>query len=148
MIIQDLKNSAYGQLLSRKRVFLKFLVAGGICGLLDLILLYLFTSVFGLWYLYSGIISFFIVSVFGFFLNKKITFQDARKNSPNQYVKYIIVILIGMIINNIFLFVLTGVFAVWYIASRIFSSLIALIWNYYGNRRFIFSGAEERVLSN
>ena len=124
--------------LSNKKTFIKFFITGGFCGLLDLVLLYFFTDTLGIWYIYSGIISFIFVSLISFLINKNLTFKDGSKNSVNQYSKYFLVILVGMAINNLFLFVFTDLFAIWYIISRIFSSLIALIWNYSASKKFIF----------
>ena len=118
--------------------FLKFFIAGGFCGLLDLLLIYYFTDILGLWYLYSGILSFIIVSVVSFSLNKNITFKDKNENLQRQYLKYVLVILIGMTINNSFLYIFTDLLGVWYVVSRVFSSLIALIWNYTASKKFVF----------
>jgi len=124
--------------LYKRITFLKFFIAGGFCGLLDLLLLYFFTDIFGLWYLHSGILSFIIVSVISFLLNKKITFRDKNENYKSQYLRYVFIILIGMIINNSFLYVFTDILGIWYVISRVFSSLIALIWNYTASKKFVF----------
>lgn len=124
--------------LNKRRTFLKFFIVGGFCGLLDLTFLYFFTDIIGLWYFYSGILSFILVSVASFFLNKNITFKDRNKNYKKQYIIYFFITFIGLIINNSFLFIFTHFLGLWYIISRIFSSLIALGWNYSINRKFIF----------
>lgn len=128
----------YFQFMNKRLIFIKFFIVGGFCGLLDLVLLYLLTDIFGIWYIYSGIISFSIVSAISFFLNKNITFKDRNKNNTNQYLRYTAVILVGMTINNFFLFAFTDILGIYYIVSRIFSSLIALIWNYSASKKFIF----------
>lgn len=48
-------------------------VAGNLLGIL---LLYVFTSVFGIWYLFSQIIGLGIVAVLSFLANKHFTFKD------------------------------------------------------------------------
>lgn len=118
--------------------FIKFFIIGGFSGFLDLILLYIFTEFMGIWYFYSGIFSFLFVSIIGYLLNKKITFKNTDNNLTVQYIKYTFGILIGMAINNLFLFIFTNIFGVWYILSRVFSSLIALIWNYSFSKKVIF----------
>jgi putative flippase GtrA len=138
MIEDPSTKNSYLRFFSVNKTFVRFFIVGGFCGLTDLVLLYLFTNYLDIWYLYSGIASFFIVSVISFFLNKKITFKDDNVNKTSQYIKYTVVILVGMIINNSFLFVFTDILKVWYILSRVFSSLIALSWNYSASKRFIF----------
>jgi putative flippase GtrA len=126
------------QFLKKRLTFIKFFFVGGFCGLFDLALLYFFTDILHIWYFYSGIISFIIVSFVSFALNKKVTFKNSDRKNSEQYLKYTGIILVGMIINNFFLFALTNMLGMWYIFSRIFSSLIALIWNYSSSKKFIF----------
>ena len=122
-----------------KNTFLKFFLVGGFCGLLDLLFLYFLTDIVGLWYLYSGILSFIVVSVISFLLNKNLTFGDKNKNYKSQYLFYAFVTFIGLIINNSFLFVFTEFLGLWYIFSRVCSSLIALGWNYTVSKKIIFN---------
>lgn len=121
-----------------KKTFFRFAFIGGFCALLDLALLYTLTDLFNIWYILSGIVSFLTVSVIGFYLNKKVVFRLHNSASFILYSKFLIIILIGMIINNLFLFIFTDFFGIWYIISRILSSLVALIWNYFGNKK-VFS---------
>jgi|AntRauTorckE6833_2_1112554.scaffolds.fasta_scaffold22638_2 putative flippase GtrA len=124
--------------LFKKITFLKFLVVGGTCASLDLIILYSLTEFVGLWYIYSGTISFFVVSVVSFLLNKKFTFEDKNENKKNQYTKYVCVIFVGIVINNLFLYIFTEFLLIWYVISRVLSSLVALIWNYNMSKKIIF----------
>lgn len=121
-----------------RRIFLKFVIVGGFCGILDLLLIYFFTDIMNVWYIYSGIISFILVSVVSFFLNKIITFKNKDGNYKNQYLGYLLIITGGIMINNFFLYVFTDMLGLWYVISRIFSSLIALFWNYRLNKVLIF----------
>lgn len=118
--------------------FLRFFVIGGVSGIIDLTLLYVFTSILGLWYLYSGILSFAIVSIISFVLHKTITFRNTDRKYYRQYLKFFGIILIGMIMNNGLLFVFTQVVGLWYILSRILSSLIVMLWNYFNNAKRVF----------
>ena len=129
---------SYFQFLNKKIIFLKFFIVGGFCGFLDLLLLYFFTDILHIWYFYSGIIAFMIISIVSFLLNKNITFQDKNKNHVSQYAKYAVIILVGMAINNSFLYIFTDIVGIWYIISRVFSSLIALTWNYTMSKKIIF----------
>lgn len=125
------------QWLAQQR-FLRFLIMGGLAGSIDLLLLYFFTSILGLWYIYSGILSFGIVSIISFVLHKRFTFKNDRPDYYQQYFKFSLVILGGMIINNGLLFIFTQTFGLWYIFSRILSSLIAMSWNYFNNAKRVF----------
>lgn len=118
--------------------FLRFLIIGGLAGSIDLLLLYFFTSILGLWYIYSGILSFGIVSIISFVLHKRFTFRNDHPDYYQQYFKFFLVILGGMIINNGLLFIFTQTFGLWYIFSRILSSLIAMFWNYINNVKRVF----------
>lgn len=101
-------------------------------------LLYFFTSILGLWYLYSGIISFSIVSIISFVLHKTFTFRNTAPNYYQQYFKFFGIILAGIIMNNGLLFIFTNLLGLWYILSRVLSSLIVMLWNYFNNAKRVF----------
>lgn len=116
-----------------------FFVVGGTCTAIDLALLYCLTDVLGLWYVYSGVISFIIVSAISFILHKTISFVDRQDKFHKQYVKFLFVVSVGMVINNSTLFVLTHFVGLWYIISRLVASFIAMIWNYTANSKLVFN---------
>lgn len=70
---------------------IKFVIIGGLSALLDLGLLYLFTDVFGFYYLLSACMSFNIVLFIAFFVHKKYTFVCTRKDIMKQYISFFIV---------------------------------------------------------
>jgi putative flippase GtrA len=122
-----------------------FFVIGGSCGLLDLAILYTLTDVFKIWYLYAGVISFLIISIISFFLHKTISFNSASTNYRQQYIQFLFVITVGIVINNSVLYICTSLLGIWYLTSRIISSLVAMIWNYWFNSRIVFTSPMQHL---
>lgn len=115
-----------------------FFAIGGACALLDLGLLYLLTDRLGIWYLFSGMLSFLVTATLNFALNKRFTFHNDSPEYRRQYSKFILVAIMGLAINTMILFLCTSVLGVWYMASRVVASLTAMVWNYLMNSKVVF----------
>lgn len=115
-----------------------FFIVGGTCTVIDLFFLYYLTDVLGLWYIHSGIISFIVVSAISFILHKTISFNDGQKNLRTQYIKFLMVVSVGIVINNTILYLLTHFVGLWYIISRLGASFVAMVWNYTANSKLVF----------
>ncbi|MEI6774014.1 MAG: GtrA family protein [bacterium] len=59
--------------------FIRYSLGGGIAALLDLLLLYVFTDVIGIYYLHSAILAFLVSVSFAYFFQKYITFRNYSK---------------------------------------------------------------------
>ena len=75
-------------------------------------------------------IAFYLQNLLGYFAYKKDAFL--------QFGKFALIGTMGMIVNLIFLYILTDLAKVYYLASAIFAFLIALIHNYLLNKTFTF----------
>jgi putative flippase GtrA len=72
------RNASSGR--THKEIANYFLIAV-IGNLLGIAFLYIFTAIFGIWYLYSQVIGLGIVALLSFIANKNLTFQN-NKNTP------------------------------------------------------------------
>ncbi len=121
-----------------KKTFPIFFVVGGFCAVLDLALIYIFTDLLGVWYLLSGVLSFIVTATINFLLNKKLTFRNTAQNYRRQYTQFLVVAVFGLAINTGLLYICTSLFGIWYLASRVISSLVAMVWNYLLNSKLVF----------
>ena len=79
----------------------KYLTVGILNAILVLALTIIFTSVFGIYYVISAVVSFELSIIVGFFMHDKWTFVNVRKTSKMylRFIKYNTISLFGLAIN-------------------------------------------------
>jgi dolichol-phosphate mannosyltransferase len=111
---------------------LKFALVG-ISGIfLNEILLWFFTEIFGIYYIFSGFLATEIAIISNFILNEFWTFKDRSKNHKGIFkrmVKCNILYAGGMVINIASLYFFTKL-GIYYLISNLIGIGIAFIWNY------------------
>lgn len=117
---------------------MRYLLIGGTCAVLDLLLLYTFVNYFHIWYLYATTASFIIVVMLGYFGQKYFTFRNYEKNHKKQISVFFVVAGTGLLINVGFMFVFVSLLGVWYIIANIITKFIVLIWNFLANKKITF----------
>lgn len=119
----------------------KYAIGGAIAAGVDLLFLYIFTDIVGIYYVYSQVFSFVISFFVGFFLQKYVTFQNKHKQYFMQMVWFLIFQLIWLIIN---LFVLTwAVEHLWvhYMRGSVIAKAVVFVRNFVMNYFFNFKQA-------
>lgn len=119
------------------RIF-KFLGVGGFCAGLSLVILYLSTSVLGINYLISTIISIIVTNFIGFALNKCYTFQTHRKLFWREMWKYYSVMLSSYFLNLVIIYLLVDFVKIWYLYANILLIVILTPYNYLMHRNWSF----------
>lgn len=111
-----------------KRQFVKYIIGGCTAAIVDLLLLYVFTDIFGLWVIYSATLAFLVAFFVSFYIQKFWTFRDNRKKGAyKQMAMYFGVGTVNLGINAGGMFVLVERFGVPYILAQIvIGSLIAV----------------------
>ena len=128
-------------LLLKYNRLVKYLIAGSIGTFVNLVLLYFFTDILGIWYLISAGLAFIISFFISFFLQKFWTFSNRDKQKIyRQMAGYLSVALANLALNTLLMYLMVDGFKVWYmLAQFIVSALIAcesyLVYNF-----FIFNG--------
>lgn len=119
--------------------FLKFGIIGTLNTLINLAVLYVLTSVFGLYYMLSAVLAFLIANLNSFLWNKKWTFREKIKHRFTiKYIKFLSISLVSLFVNLAFLYIFTEFFKVYYLVSQIIAIGISLIINFLGNKRWTF----------
>jgi putative flippase GtrA len=113
----------------------KFMVVGGIGAILSLGLMYLFTTVLGLFYLISYFITFMIVVAFNYTLNSLWTFKGYKS-------KGVIMFYAGrmgtLALNEAILFLMVSILGWPYLLATAIAILISVSLNYSFSRRFVW----------
>jgi len=119
--------------------YFKFIIVGFIGVIINLSILFIFTEVFIMFYLFSEIIAFLIAITHNYIINKIWTFEEKLlESSIQKYFKYLSVSCIGLGVNLLILFCLVEIYFLWYIFAEIIATSISSIVNFFGNNFFTF----------
>ncbi|MDD3048479.1 MAG: GtrA family protein [Bacilli bacterium] len=115
---------------------LKFGVVGGIAFLIDYSLLYIFTEVFGIYYLISAVLSFIISLIFNYIASIKWVF-DAKKQTIKDIIIFVILSVIGLGINQLIMYVFVEKLLIYYMFTKLFATAVVMIYNFITRKIFI-----------
>lgn len=125
-------------LLERYAVFLKYSVVGALGTAVDLGSLYLFVEFLHLPVLLATALSFLLAVINNFLLNKHWTFQNKSSNIQKQFIKFLLVSLVGLALTELFMVLFVYGFKIWYMAAKLMTSGLVLIWNFLANKYWTF----------
>lgn len=124
---------------------LKFLISGGVVALTELTLLYIFTDIFGIWYLFSLVPAFLVAFCVSFSLQKFWTFQDRETHTVHvQIPSYLLVALANLALNAALLYLLVQFVGVWYLFAQVLINALIAVWSFLIYKFIIFK-KNERV---
>lgn len=127
-----------------KKLF-KYSVVGTTGTIIDLLGLFILVEFFEFEVLLSATISFILAATNNFIWNKKWTFYNKNKNYHHQYVKFLLVSVIGLIFTLILMYTLHKVIGIWYMYAKIMTSIVVLYWNYFGNKVWTFKPTIAKI---
>ena len=131
--------------IKRRKKQIKYLIAGGTAFLVNVMFLYLFTDIIGLYYLVSTALSFTISFVVSFSMQKFWTFRDnSLDNVRKQLASYLIVGLMNLGLNIGLMYVFVDLFGVWYVLAQVFSAGMIAVESYLIYNFIIFGQTQER----
>lgn len=116
---------------------LKFGLVGGMAFVIDYVLLYLCTEFLHIHYLISSIISFTVSVIFNYILSIKWVFDVKKKQDVKDFVIFIILSVIGLGINSLIMYVMVEKFGVYYMLSKIVSTVVVMVYNFITRKIFV-----------
>ena len=116
---------------------IKFGIVGASAFLIDYSILYILTEVFGIYYLYSSVISFSVSVIFNYILSIKWVFDVSKKQTIKEFSTFIILSIIGLIINQLIMYIMVEKVSIWYMFSKIVSTIIVMVYNFITRKIFI-----------
>lgn len=128
--------------------FLKFSVVGGLGSLVDFGLTALFLNVIGAGEYLSNAIGFVLAASFNYMLNRMWTFRSHNPNVRGEFLKFFVVSIIGLGINNLVLFCYLEFVGVgldvggyhlqdfW--IAKVLATGVVLFWNFFVNKSYTF----------
>ena len=128
----------------KRQTVIKFIISGGTAAIVNLLLLYFFTDIVGLWYITSSVLSFIVAFVVSFCFQKFWTFQDGSTDKMHTQVAfYLVVTVTNLCINTFFIYLLVEFFAVHYLFAQIITGIIIACESFFVYRIFIFKDTND-----
>lgn len=130
-------------LVDKNKTIIKYIISGGTAAFTDLLLLFFFTDLLGLYYLLSAALAFMVAIVISFNLQKRWTFRDTNENVGEQMTVYVIVGIVNLGLNTLLMFLFVDFFHVMYIVAQIFAGGTIAISSFLIYRFFIFKKQDK-----
>lgn len=122
--------------------FFRYLFVGGFAFLVDFFLLYFFSEFCGIYYLVSAVLSFIISLIVNYVLSTVWVFNKNQiDNRVAEFGVFALIGVVGLAFTEIFLYLFTDVFGLYYMFSKIITTAIVMFWNFIA-RRVMFYGKE------
>lgn len=133
MMIRDIK-------LNKKEFirFIKFGMVGTLNTSLNWMLFYLL-NLTGIHYMISSVIAYSLSVVNSYIWNSKWVFEYKSKDKKKSSFKFIVLNLIGLLINSILIYILIDIFNIEKMIGLIVTTIVVMIINYLGNKLWAFS---------
>lgn len=117
--------------------FFRYIWVGGIAAIVNIGMLYVFTDIIHLYYLFSNVLSFTLGLLVNYILSKKFVFQEkVTMNRMKEFIIYAIIGIIGLGIDTGLIWVFTSGLSIYYLISKIISTMIVFIWNFVARKIF------------
>lgn len=104
---------------------------------LEMVNIRLFTEVLGLWYMVSNTLAYIISFIFNFFLNRIWSFKS-KGDLKFQLGAYGILFIINLFASNGIMYLLTSVWGVYYMISKLISIGVIVSWNFILYKKIIY----------
>lgn len=122
----------------------RFIISGGTGAFVDLSFLYIFTSIFHIWYVISTAAAFIIAFGVSFVLQKYWTFRDHSNDQLHKQASlYFIVAVANLFLNTYLVYFFVQSFHIHYIVSQIIASIIIAFESFF-IYRYLFKSAANR----
>ena len=126
---------------NKNKIFIqifKFVIIGGIAFAIDSSLLYIFTEYFNIYYLFSSILSFSISVIFNYIASVKWVFDvDQEKSKTNNIILFIVMSILGLLINQVIMWFAVEKLALYYMISKIIATFVVMVWNFVTRKIFL-----------
>lgn len=110
---------------------IKFGMVGGLCFLIDYGVMIFLTEVFNINYLISSGISFTVSVIVNYVLSMRFVFETEQDDSAmKKFIIFVVLSIIGLIINQILMWILVDKIGIFYMISKIGATVIVMVYNF------------------
>ena len=118
--------------------FIKFALVGVMNTLLNWSIFFILTKV-ELYYIVANVIAYLIATIHSYFWNSIWVFKYNNGSKIKSSIKFIVLNIIGLLINTIILYVLVDIFNINKLISLVLTTVIVMIINYVANKVWVFN---------
>jgi len=139
-IINYLKSLFKGKTNNSFLQLFRYTFVGGFAFLVDFGILFTLTEFLNIHYLISACIAFLFGIITNYILSVKWVFNSNKiKNKWFEFLFFSLIGLVGLALNQILLWLLTDIFLLYYLLSKIITSFVLYFWNFYVRKIFLFN---------
>lgn len=125
---------------SKYNRIIRYLISGGSVMATDLVVLFILTHFFRLWYLLSAVIAFIAAVIVSFTMQKFFTFNDqSRDTIHKQMVFYLSLQVFNLFLNTWLMYIGVDLLHFHYLVSQISISALMAISNFFIYKHLVFS---------
>ncbi len=118
----------------------RYTFVGGFAFLVDFGTLFTLTEFLKIHYLVSAGIAFIFGLIVNYFLSVKWVFNNrVMDNRLLEFLLFTLIGFVGLSLNELFLWILTDVFLIYYLFSKIITTAIVYFWNFFVRKLLLFS---------
>ncbi len=115
---------------------IKFIIVGGIATIIDFIVFFLFHELLKVSTILSNILSFSVSVVYNYIASTKWVF-NVKKDSKNQFIIFLILSIVGLLINTIIVYITIDIFNWSSLLCKILATAIVMIFNFITRKKFL-----------
>ena len=117
----------------------RYFVVGGAAFLVDFLSLFVLTDFFGVYYLISAAIAFILGLIVNYGLSISWVFNNRTlENSTLEFGVFSLIGIVGLGLNEIFIWFFTAEIGFYYLISKMISAVIVLFWNFFARKFVLF----------
>lgn len=117
----------------------RYTFVGGTAFIVDFISLYILTDFFGVYYLTSAALAFLLGLIVNYVLSIKWVFNRRTvKKKWFEFAIFLIIGVIGLALNQFFIWFFTEEIHSYYLLSKIFATLLTYLWNFFVRKFTLF----------
>ena len=114
----------------------KFLLVGGMATIIDFVLLYFFKDIIKLDLIIANSLSFIISVTYNYYASIIFVF-NVDKNNTKVFIIFVLFSAIGLGINNFILWIISNVFKLYYLLSKVIATVFVMVFNFVTRKRFL-----------
>ncbi|MBN1463292.1 MAG: GtrA family protein [Paludibacteraceae bacterium] len=123
---------------------IRYFFVGGCAFVIDISLLFFLTEYVGIYYLISAGISFLVALTVNYFLSVSWVFNKRTvENRLFEFTLFLVIGLIGLGLNELFLWIFTDKLFIYYLFSKIITTAIVCSWNFFARKFILFNNKNE-----
>ena len=140
----DTKESAIDKLIKNQTdrthiQFFRYIFVGGAAFIVDFASLFIFTDIFGVYYLTSAAIAFILGLIANYILSIRWVFNKrSLDNMWSEFAIFAVIGIIGLGLNELIIWLFTDYVGLFYLVSKIIAAALILFWNFFARKFTLF----------